>query len=344
MGVKIRDICTMAEISLKKLSGKKIALDGMNTIYQFLARIRQPDGTPLKDSQGRITSHLSGIFYRTVNLLEKNIRPVFIFDGEPPLLKKETVIEREEMREKATLKWKEALEIGDIEEASKWAQASSKLTDEMIENSKELINAIGIPQVQAPTEGEAQAAFMTQKGDVWCSSSQDYDSLLFGAERLVRNLTISGKRKIPRKKEFKEINPEIINLEELLDTLEITREQLIDIGIMVGTDYNSGIRRIGSKTALKLIKQYESLEQILKAKQIKFDAPIEQIREIFLKPKITENYLLRWEDPNENRIKEILCEEYEFSQTRVEKALERFKKPKIVGAQASLEKWFSKIE
>ncbi|MEX2750246.1 MAG: FEN1 family endonuclease, partial [Candidatus Freyarchaeota archaeon] len=193
MGVNLRDLLSFRQIDLKELSGRVIAIDAMNALYQFLAIIRQPDGTSLMDSRGNITSHLSGIFYRTINLLEVGIKPVYVFDGEPPELKLETVEERVKVRREAAKRWEEALEKGDLEEARKFAQASSKLTDEIVEESKRLLEAMGVPYVQAPSEGEAQASYMARRGDAWGVASQDYDSLLYDSPRLVRNLTISGR-------------------------------------------------------------------------------------------------------------------------------------------------------
>src|SRR3989344_9396763 len=212
MGVDLGDLIQKQEIELEDLRGRKIAIDALNAIYQFLSIIRQPDGTPLMDSHGNITSHLSGIFYRTTRLMEMGILPCYVFDGEPPKLKAQTVAERKEIRKEAEEKWKEAQKKGDLIEARKYAQAASKVTEPMLEESKKLLTAMGIPVVQAPSEGEAQAAFMCQQGDFYAAGSQDFDSLLFGAPRVLRNITITGKRKIPRKNVYIEVKPEMIDL------------------------------------------------------------------------------------------------------------------------------------
>ncbi|MEM5870583.1 MAG: flap endonuclease-1, partial [Candidatus Aenigmatarchaeota archaeon] len=257
MGVQLRDILEAKEVDLETLKGRIIAIDAFNWLYQFLSSIRQIDGTPLMDIKGRITSHLSGLFYRTANLLEAGIKPVYVFDGEKPKFKKYTIEKRKEIREEAKEKWEKALERGDIEEAKKMAQRSGELNEEMIEESKELIRAMGLPIVQAKSEGEAQCAIMCKNGDVNFSASQDFDSLLFGSPKMIRNLNITGKRKVGGK-EVK-ISPEIIDLEENLNRLGITREQLIIIGILVGTDYNpGGIKGIGPKKALELVKRYKT--------------------------------------------------------------------------------------
>ena len=246
MGVKFRDIVFPEEIKFDNLDGKVVALDAANVIYQFLSSIRQYDGTPLKDQNGRITSHFSGILYRTSSLIEKGIKPVYVFDGKSSALKKETQEKRKEIKEVSERKWKEALEEGRVEDARKFAVRSSRMSPEIVEGSKKLIKLMGIPYIQAKGEGEAQASYMVARGDAWCVASQDYDCMLFGAPRMVKNLTISGTQN----------NPELIELEKVLSNLDITREQLVDMAIMVGTDFNQGIKGIGAKKGLKLIKKH----------------------------------------------------------------------------------------
>lgn len=341
MGLKIKDLLesTIHTLDLKDLSRKDIAIDAMNVLYQFLSIIRQPNGTPLLDSQERITSHLSGLFYRNINLLEENIRPIYVFDGKPPELKQETIVERKQIRDTATEKWLDALDRGDLVEAKKFAQASSRFTEMMISDSKMLLSYMGLPYVQAPSEGEAQASYMVRKGDFWGVGSQDHDSLLFGADRLIRNLTITGRRKLPRKSTYIEVKPELIYLEELLKDLEITREQLVDIGILVGTDFNEGVKGIGPKTALKLIKEHGDLESVMKVKDVLAEVPIDQIRSIFLDPEVTDTYSITWLPPDQDKILEFLCEEHDFSQDRVKKGLERLEKLSTQKKQATIFDW-----
>ncbi|MCD6312629.1 MAG: flap endonuclease-1, partial [Thaumarchaeota archaeon] len=263
MGVKIREIIpetAVEKISLEALSGKAVALDAFNMLYQFITIIRGPDGRPLMDRRGRITSHLSGLFFRTINLLKFNIKPIFVYDGRPPELKKATVEEREERREEARKLYEQALAEGRIEEAQKYAKQAARLDEFIIESSKKLLTLMGLPVVQAPSEGEAQAAYLASRGDAYASGSQDFDSLLFGSPRLIRNLSIVGRRKLPGRKEYVEVEPELIHLNKLLEELGITREQLIDLAILVGTDYCEGVKGVGPKTALKLIKAHGSAE------------------------------------------------------------------------------------
>ena len=328
MGVNIRALVpdeAVKVVELKDLAGKVIAFDAYNALYQFLAIIRGPDGRPLMDSRGRVTSHLSGLFYRTVNLIELGIKPVFVFDGEPPALKEMELKRRMKLREEALIKYEQALKEGRLEEARKYAQQAAKLKDEMVEDAKRLLTLMGVPWVQAPSEGEAQAAHLVKRGDADLCASQDYDSLLFGAPALVRNVTISGRRKLPGKDVYVEVKPEIIKLNVLLQKLGITREQLIDIAILVGTDYNpKGVKGIGPKRAYELIKKHGSLERALKfIRGAEFPVDPAEIKRLFLEPKVTDDYELKWSEPDEEGVVDFLCGEHDFSEDRVRKALGR---------------------
>ncbi|TFF92497.1 flap endonuclease-1 [Candidatus Thorarchaeota archaeon] len=318
MGTKLGDIIEAETVTLEALSGRKLAVDAFNTIYQFLAKIRQPDGTPLMDRKGRVTSHLSGLFYRNINLLMNGIRPVYVFDGESPDLKQDEIERRREIRRTARAEWKRAKEEGRIEDARKAAQASSRLTDSMVQESKELLTALGIPVYQAPSEGEALAAQMAREKRVWGSASQDNDSLLYNCPRMIRNLSITGQRRGSRT-----VNPEVIDLNLNLRLLKITREQLVDIAILVGTDYNDKIPGIGPKTALKLIRKHGDLEQASKEKGFEIDFPYERIREIFLNPPEVDIEDPVWEEPDSERIYKILCTGHDFSESRITSSLGR---------------------
>ncbi|MCX8204896.1 MAG: flap endonuclease-1 [Candidatus Nezhaarchaeota archaeon] len=344
MGVDLKDIVPKKEIALEELSGRVIAIDAYNALYQFLAIIRQPDGALLMDHRGRVTSHLSGLFYRTVNLLELGIKPVYVFDGKPPEVKELEILKRRLHKEEAERRYEEALAKGDLRAARTYAQQTGRLTDEMVEEAKQLLEALGVPWVQAPSEGEAQAAYMASRGDVYAVASQDYDSLLFGAPRLVRNVTITGKRKLPRKDIYVDIKPELIELGQLLKELGLTREQLVDVGILVGTDYNpEGIKGIGPKKAVKLIKEHGCLERVLAAfGEDKVPFNVDEIRKLFLSPSSTSNYALKWREPCREAVVKFLCKEHDFSEDRVIKALDRAIKAYREGrSRATLEAFFS---
>jgi len=346
MGLNIREIIPRKEIEVSDLNGKLVCVDAFNALYQFLTTIRQPDGTPLMDSKKRVTSHLSGIFYRNINLLNEGLRLVYVFDGKPPDLKYKTHFKRKESRDVAKEKYEEAKSGEDYENMKRYSSQMVRLNDEMIEESKELLVAMGIPVVQAPGEGEAEAAYLSRvKNNVYASVSQDYDSLLFGAERLVRNLTISRKKKTFNG--FVEVHPEIIELELVLNHLEINLDQLICIGILVGTDYNpKGIPGIGQKKALDIVKKYvypvkifESVEEKMMnlPDEDKFDW--KEIFELFRKPSV-KNHDFDFVKIDEDKIKEILVERHEFSEERIEKQLEKLKEVKQKNQQKILGKWF----
>jgi flap endonuclease-1 len=343
LGVNLRDLVPKIIVKLEDLGGKSIAIDAYNALYQFLAIIRQPDGTPLKDSSGRVTSHLSGLLYRTSNLVEMGIRPIYVFDGIPPALKEVEIKRRVRVKEEAAVRYERALREGKIEEARVYAQATSRLKDYMADDSKKLLNLMGIPWIQAPSEGEAQAAHVTKRGDADYCASQDYDSLLFGAPKLVRNVTISGRRKLPSKNVTIEVVPEIVEMERVLKECGITYEQLVDVGILIGTDFNpDGIEGLGPKTALKLIKEYVTLENALPhVKNAEFPAEPQRIREIFLNPTITDNYRVEWKEPDLEGVINFICRERDFSEDRVRKAIEKMQTgiTKQKG-KTTLEKWF----
>ena len=343
MGVNLRVLIPKTKVDFKSLSGKSVAIDAYNTLYQFLAIIRQPDGTPLKDRSGRITSHLSGLLYRTANLVEMGIKVAYIFDGVPPALKEVEIKRRAKVKAEALVKYERALKEGKVEEARSYAQMTSRLKDYMAEDSKRLLTELGVPWIQAPSEGEAQAAYLTRKRATDYCGSQDYDSLLFGATTLVRNVTISGRRKIPRKPVYVEVVPEIIKLDHVLKELEITREQLIDVAILVGTDFNpDGVKGIGPKTALKLIKKHGSVEEaVTELEDAEFPVEPKRIREIFLNPKVTDDYKLDWGEPEVDGVVEFLCRERDFSEDRVRKALTKMVTGiKEAKSKTTLESWF----
>ena len=343
MGVDLKGLIHKKIITLESLSGKSIAIDAYNILYQFLAIIRGVDGSPLIDKKGRTTSHLSGLFYRTVNIVEVGIKPVYVFDGVPPALKEVEIQRRIVAKEEAAVKYEQALKVGKLEEARVHAQATSRLKDYMVQDSKKLLKFMGIPWIQAPSEGEAQAAYMAEKELVWAAASQDYDSLLFGAPRLVRNLGITGRRKLPKKNVYIKIDPELVELSEVFAELGITREQLVDLGILIGTDFNpDGIKGIGPSTALKLIKESQCLENIVpRLEHAVFPVDYNMIRQIFLSPKVRDADRLEWKRPDSDGVLSFLCDEHDFSKERVGKMLNRMTDAlEKAEKKINLEKWF----
>ena len=327
MGVDLGDLFKKEQCTYKDFRDRIAVIDAYNVLHQFLSIIRSRDGTPLKDSHGNITSHLSGLLYRTANLIEAKIRPVYVFDGKPHPLKARVIEQRKQRRLQAEKAWKEALEKGDIETAKKKAQQTSRVTDEIVEQSKELLDALGIPYVQAPSEGESQASYMVKKGDAYAVGSQDFDCLLFGSLLLIRNLTSSGRRKLPNKKAYVKVTPELIRLKPGLSSLNILQKQLIDMAILIGTDFNEGIKGYGPKKSLNLIKKAGNVENALAligGEDIPTIEEIKEIRKIFLKPEITDDYSLKWSKPDNEAVLQILCDRHQFTRERMEPVLEKF--------------------
>lgn len=340
MGLDLKPLVKSSPIMISELSGKVIAIDAYNTIYQFLATIRGITGELLTNNNGEVTSHLSGLFYRNVNLLAEDIKLIYIFDGEPSPLKSKEIDRRRQVKQDAFNKYQEAITAGRFEDARKYGQATSVLTDKMVEESKMILTLLGIPYIQAPSEGEAAAAQLTQSNIAFACASQDYDSLLFGAKRLIRNLAISGKRKVPNRNVYVDIEPEIIEQQQLLNETGLNLEQLVDIGILIGTDFNpGGIPGIGPKTALKLVREHNKLEKIEKIEASLANIPYKEIREVFLKqeaPKIND---IEFNEINYDALVNFLCTEKNFSVARVNTSLDKVKKS-ITNRNQSLEKWF----
>lgn len=336
MGVDIASLVNPEPVNLKNFKGNMIGFDAYNILYQFLSNIREFDGSPLKDKRGNITSHLSGLFYRNINIMEMGIIPIYVFDGEAHPLKEKTIKERIMLKEKAEKEYLESLAMGDMEKARSFASRTSRLTREMVNESIELLNAMGIPTVISPSEGEAEASYLCKRGRVSYVVSQDYDSLLFGAPRLLRNVTISGKRRAGRGGRMIDINPEIIILEQVLRSNQITQDQLIDIGILIGTDFNDGVKGIGPKKALQLIKRYGSIPNIPNINIENYD----EIKNIFLNPKVIDVPSFEIPPFDENKIIQILVNNHDFSMDRVQSALNRIKNVKRSGVQRSIDSFF----
>ncbi|MEK6954918.1 MAG: flap endonuclease-1 [Candidatus Micrarchaeota archaeon] len=338
MGVAIGDIITHEKLTFDQIHGK-IAIDAYNALYQFLSIIRQPDGTPLMDSQGRVTSHLSGLFYRTCNMLEKGLQPIYVFDGPPSELKRRTLDERKARKQLAAEEFVAAKEAGKEAEMKIFAQQTTKLTKEMAGEATHLLTLLGVPVIQAKSEGEAQCSYMCKEGLVDATGSQDYDALLFGTPVLLKNLTIAGRRKLPRKNIFVEVVPERIELGPNLQTLGITQQKLIWIGILAGTDFNKGIYGIGAKKALKLVKEFDTFEGI--TQKLGKEVDYKPVEELFMNPevnKVTESDI-QFQEPNRDGLLNYMLER-NFTPERVQAALGRAFKEPFGTKQSSLNKWF----
>ena len=340
MGLDLKPLLIREKTKLEAFTNKIVAIDAYNAIYQFLAIIRGPEGLHLTDAQGRVTSHITGLFYRNINFLSLGIKPVYVFDGKPPSLKSAEIEHRKQTKKDATVKYERAVSEGNMEDARKYAQQTTSMKDGMIQDSKHLLDLFGIPYVQAPSEGEATAALLTTTGQADVAASQDFDSILFGAKKLVRNFTNSGRRKLPNRNTYIEIEPEIIDYQKNLVELGITREQLIDVGILIGTDFNpDGFERIGPKTAIKMIKEYGRLEDVKQIQGQLEQIDYNTIRKIFLKPEVANVDKIEFDEIRYDDIIDYMSNERSFSRDRVNSSLNRLKKSLEKKSQ-TLEKWF----
>jgi flap endonuclease-1 len=321
MGVRISELIAGKEIALEDLAGQNLAVDAFNIIYSFLKVIRhRTTGEPLRDRKKRVTSHLSGLWYRTVGLLAVGVRPIFVFNGQYPLFKADTVQKRRTKRKEAARKWKEAVRKG--KPALKYAQAATSIDTDILESAKTLLDLMGAPWMQAPSEGEAQCAWMCQQGLVYATASQDLDSLLFGSTRLVRNLSATS-QKTPDQATLVQIDPELIELDKVLGELALTREQLILLGLVVGTDYNAGIKGIGAAAALQLVKEQPTLESLLATGRLPRPSHNQNVYRFFLNPPHVDAISVAWKAPAFDQLRQFLVSEHDFSAERVQEVSQR---------------------
>src|SRR3989344_5181279 len=323
MGVDLGKIVPREEIKFDYLKHKSVAIDAFNALYQFLSSIRGYDGNPLMDSKGKVTSHLQGLFSRSFNLMGKGVKLVYVFDGKAPELKFKENEERIGRKILAQEKYEEAASEDDFEAMNKYSKQFVRLNKEMIEDSKELVSALGLPIVQAPSEAEGQVAYMCKSGLVDYASSQDYDSLLFGAPKLIRNLTLSQKRKITGGKTVFTFL-ELVELDKVLNELGLNQEQLIVLGILTGTDFNvGGVKGIGPKKALKLIKEFNNdFDKMFSSVNAEFDW--KEVYEIFSDLPVDKKVKLNWNVIDRERVKKILVDKHEFNAERIDLAIDKY--------------------
>ncbi len=341
MGVLLTPILKRVQTSFKALYGKSFAVDASIELHQFLALIRKPDGGLFTDPEGRVTSHLIGLLTRTSRLVtDYKLRPVFVFDGLPNPLKRATIEARRKVQRKAQTEYVQAIAAKDYSRAWSKVVMTGRVTGEILADAKRLLSLMGIPWVEALEDGEAQASYMAAKGDVWAVGSKDYDCLLFGAPILARYLTLTGKEYLPSKKTSRPLIPELVNLAENLEALGISREQLVDLALLVGTDFNEGVMGIGPKKGLALIRKYGAAEKFPDEIRSELPDDLDKVRNIFLHPRVLENYSSRRERPNPDGIIEFLAEERAFSRDRVQRVADR-----LVQAQhesdSQLGKWLA---
>ncbi len=324
LGVLLTPILKREQTSFKALYGKSFAVDASIELHQFLALIRKPDGSLFTDPRGRVTSHLIGLLTRTSRLVtDYKLHPIFVFDGRPNPLKKATIEARRRVQQKAQTEYAQAIAAKDYSRAWSKVVMTGRVTGDVLADAKRLLSLMGIPWLEALEDGEAQASFMAAKGDVWAVGSKDYDCLLFGAPILARYLTLTGREYLPSKKTSRPLIPELVKLADNLEALGISREQLVDLALLVGTDFNEGVMGIGPKKGLALVRKYGAAEKFPEEIRSGLPSDLDRVRSIFLHPRVFENYSLKRGRPDPDGVIEFLCEERAFARVRVQKVVDR---------------------
>nr|XP_054748950.1 flap endonuclease 1-like [Lytechinus pictus] len=326
------------EHEFKSYFGRKVAIDASMCIYQFLIAVRQ-DGSVLTNEEGETTSHLMGMFYRTIRMIENGLKPCYVFDGKPPELKSGELTKRREMRAEAEKELEKAKEQGDQENVNKFEKRLVKVTKQHNEECQHLLKLMGIPFVKAPGEAEAQCCELVKKGKVYGVGTEDMDALTFGGNVLLRHLTASEARKLPVQ-EF--------NYQRVLEGLGMDRQQFIDLCILMGCDYCGTIRGIGMKRAYDLVKTHGNIETILqKIDQNKYPPPedwlFKEARELFLSPDITpaEELDLKWTAPDEEALVSFMCTEKGFNEDRMRNGCKKLIKARTGATQGRLDSFFA---
>ena len=332
LGCNLRDLATAHPLELNEMSGQRIAVDVFLNAYQFITSLVGQDGKPLS-FDGRPVAHLMGFLDRATWMLENGIEPVFIFDGRPHDLKMETLAGRKERKVEAVEKWEAAVETGDMALAKKLGPQTAEYTRDMVAETKRLFDCLGLVWIEAPMEAEGAGAVRCANGEVAAVASQDWDTLLYGSPVMIRNLTSHGRKKFGRL-----LTAEKVVLQELLDTHDITREQLVDLAIMIGTDFHPGIKGIGPKTGLKLIREHGTLEEICAVKNHEVPDNLEDIRQLFLNHPISDEAIPAAGMCDEEALREMLVVGHNFSERRMKRALDRMQNVGRIrqGGQTSL--------
>jgi len=352
MGIKqlfsvIRDEAPEAikEGEIKNQFGRKVAIDASMSIYSFLIAVRS-EGQQLMNESGETTSHLMGMFYRTLRIVDNGIKPLYVFDGAPPKLKSGELAKRFQRKAEAIEGMEEAKETGTAEEVEKFSRRTVRVTREHNAECQRLLKLMGIPYIIAPTEAEAQCAVLARAGKVYAAASEDMDTLCFDSPILLRHLTFSEQRKEPIQE---------IHLDKVLSGLNMERKQFIDLCILLGCDYVDPIPKIGPNTALKMIREHGTLEKVVEAIKsdkkeryvIPDDWPFADARELFITPDVRpadhEDCDFKWENPDVDGLVQFLVTEKGFSEDRVRNSVAKLQKNLKSSQQARMEGFFKPV-
>mmetsp|Transcript_10268 Transcript_10268/g.14086 ORF Transcript_10268/g.14086 Transcript_10268/m.14086 type:complete len:389 (-) Transcript_10268:158-1324(-) len=329
---------SMKETEMKNLFGRKIAVDASMSLYQFLIAVRPDSVNTLTDESGETTSHLQGLFHRTIRMMSHGLKPCFVFDGKPPVLKTDELEKRNKKREEAEEKKKEAVQTEDAESLAKFNKRTVKVTKKHNEEAKKLLRLMGVPVIEAPCEAEATCAAMAKAGLVYATGSEDMDALTFGTPVLIRHLTFSEARKMPIKE---------IHLQEALNEMGFTMDQFTDLCILLGCDYCDSIRGIGPVRAFELLSKYKNMEAVIKSLDTtKYPLPesfdYKAVRQLFKEPEVIDvsTVELKWTEPDEEGLIEYLVKEKNFAEERVRNGIEKLKKSRTSSVQDRLTSYF----
>ncbi|KAM9955488.1 hypothetical protein ACTFIW_000090 [Dictyostelium discoideum] len=328
---------------LKNYFGRIIAIDASTSLYQFLIAMNADVSSALTNQLGETTSHLQGMFYRTIKLISRGIKPIYVFDGSAPVLKSGELAKRQARRKEAKENLKEATEVGTNEDVQKFAKRVITVTRKQNEDCIKLLTLMGVPIVKAPCEAEAQCAEIVKKGKAWATGSEDMDSLTLGSTVLLRRLFFSEAKKMPIL-EFE--------LQSVLEGLGLTQDEFIDLSILLGCDYCDSIKGIGPKRAIELIQKHKSLEEIIKhLDKSKYPLPeffpYPEVRELFRNPNVIPADQLppfQWKDPDVEGLNKFLVEEMGFSDVRVAQGIEKLKKFKNTSVQSRMDSFITVIK
>lgn len=323
--------------------GRKIAIDASTSIYQFLVAVRQEENA-LTNSDGVVTSHLNGMFYRTVRMIDAGIKPVYVFDGKPPTMKGGELAKRHARAEQAQNDLAKAKESGNQEDIEKFSKRTVRATKQQSLDCKKLLQLMGVPVLDAPCEAESTCAKLCAAGKVFAVGTEDMDALTFGSTVLLRHLTYADAKKVP---------PMEFRLADVLSGLELTMPQFIDVCILCGCDYTDKIKGVGPETALKKIKEYGSLDALLNSqdKLVVGDDKVPpslregyaEVQRLFLHPEAAdpETVELKWTEPDVEGIVSFMCGEMGFDEKRIRSSCEKLRKAKDKGNQVRIENFFA---
>ncbi|AXG07803.1 flap endonuclease-1 [Haloplanus rubicundus] len=320
----LRQLAALRDVTWDEVAGSVVAVDAHNWLYRYLTTtVKWTNDAAYTTSGGEEVANLVGVVQGLPKFFDHDLTPVFVFDGGVTDLKEAEVSERREKRERAEERLAEAEERGDAIEAARLEARTQRLTDTILETTRELLALLDVPTVDAPAEGEAQAAYMARRGDADYAGSEDYDTLLFGAPRTLRQLTSKGQ-------------PELMDLDATLERHDITLEQLIDVAILCGTDFNPGVDGVGPKTALGAITEHGDLWAAVEAEG--WQVPnADRVRDLFRNPPVTDDYAVDADiDPDVAAAREYVTETWEIDADEVERGFERIEASLV---QTGLDRW-----